>query len=232
MMGAGAGAGAGATGALMSGMFGLAGTGLQGWFAQNEASKARRHMEHMYKHRYQWQMEDMEAAGLNPILMSSGGAPGVPASPSAHGAMGNPLAAMATSARELPRLNAELKRLDKQADQIEAATGRERAQEFYYDQGGWLAVKQQLTQMAQAEQYSANAKYLRTLERQARYMEPYLKLGEEFWGSSPGKVGYWIREAQKILGGVAQGTPLGRRIPSGTVPGKGRPRGYVEGIDR
>ncbi len=30
----------------------------------------------MYKHRYQWQMDDMRKAGLNPILASVGGAPG------------------------------------------------------------------------------------------------------------------------------------------------------------
>lgn len=42
-----------------------------------EESQARQmaHQERMYKHRYQWQMQDMEAAGLNPILSYKQGAP-------------------------------------------------------------------------------------------------------------------------------------------------------------
>lgn len=43
-----------------------------------EAKKQRQFIEKMYKHRYQYQMEDMREAGLNPILSYSQAPPGGP----------------------------------------------------------------------------------------------------------------------------------------------------------
>lgn len=41
-----------------------------------EAQRNREFQQSMYMHRYQWQMEDMRRAGLNPILSYKMGAPG------------------------------------------------------------------------------------------------------------------------------------------------------------
>lgn len=43
--------------------------------AEESQQRQMAHQEHMYRHRYQWQMEDMEKAGLNPILSYKQGAP-------------------------------------------------------------------------------------------------------------------------------------------------------------
>lgn len=54
------------TGAIISGAFGLAG-GLGGSALQQHYNKQN------YQHRFQWMMDDMRRAGLNPILAASGG---------------------------------------------------------------------------------------------------------------------------------------------------------------
>lgn len=46
--------------------------------AVKEAKRQRKWATKQYKHRYQWQMEDMRKAGLNPILMSMSGAGSTP----------------------------------------------------------------------------------------------------------------------------------------------------------
>lgn len=60
------------------GAIGSAGLSAWGASAANEASA--RASKQLYKHRYQWQVEDMRKAGLNPMLSFSQGAP-TPAQP-------------------------------------------------------------------------------------------------------------------------------------------------------
>lgn len=65
----------------IGGLFGLAGSLGQAAFAKKLQEDAQEHQKKMYRHRYQWTMEDMGAAGLNPILAykqgpgSAGGSP-------------------------------------------------------------------------------------------------------------------------------------------------------------
>lgn len=61
-------------GLLGGGLSNLAGSAL----ASHEASKNRDFQERMYKHRYQFQMQDMKAAGLNPMLAMGSSPPGAP----------------------------------------------------------------------------------------------------------------------------------------------------------
>lgn len=74
--------------AAIAGLFGLAGTAI-------DASTAKQQMKfqkHMYRHRYQYQMEDMREAGLNPILAYRQAPPGGPG-----GARTNVAGAMAST---------------------------------------------------------------------------------------------------------------------------------------
>ena len=64
--------------AVIGGAFGLAGSLLQQSSARSQASAAQQFSERAYRNRYQWQMEDMRRAGLNPILAYKQGAPAGP----------------------------------------------------------------------------------------------------------------------------------------------------------
>lgn len=57
-------------------------TFLQAAMNEKQQRRAQRFAKKMYQHRYQYSMEDMRKAGLNPILVASGGLAGSsPASP-------------------------------------------------------------------------------------------------------------------------------------------------------
>lgn len=63
------------TASLAAGIGGAAISGLGSYLSgESSAAAAKR----LYKHRYQWQMQDMRKAGLNPMLSVSQGAPNVP----------------------------------------------------------------------------------------------------------------------------------------------------------
>lgn len=57
---------------------GLIGGAFQQQAGKKAAAKQMAFQQDAYKHRYQWQMQDMRAAGLNPILAYSQGPPGGP----------------------------------------------------------------------------------------------------------------------------------------------------------
>ena len=59
----------------------LAGTALQNAMSKNAQQRAMRFAKKMYQHRYQYTMEDLRRAGLNPVLagqLGGGSAPGAP----------------------------------------------------------------------------------------------------------------------------------------------------------
>lgn len=113
-------------------------TGMSIWSANRANSQARSNIrmqdemqKHNYRHRYQWTMEDMQKAGLNPILAYSqgvgGGVGGVGAAPTAR--------VEASSARgsvrenlEYKMANEQLKLLEKEGYLKDAVTNRELAQ--------------------------------------------------------------------------------------------------------
>lgn len=66
--------------ALAGGAMSAQGAANQNKAAKAESERMREFSRSMYEHRYQWQMEDMRKAGLNPILAYKTGAPGGPGS--------------------------------------------------------------------------------------------------------------------------------------------------------
>lgn len=129
---------AGAASGGLSALGGIAGN----VSAAREAKKQRKFAKHMYKHRYRYSVEDMRAAGINPLLavqggMSVGGAPQGSAA-----AQANPAAALgaatgaggglgkqkeeAKSRRELRSYEKQL--LASQATSAQAAAQNQRAQ--------------------------------------------------------------------------------------------------------
>ena len=87
----------------------------------------QKHQERMYKHRHQWQVSDLRAAGLNPILSAdqgTGAMPGQGATPSIQGMDLAGSVERATSAEEKGK-GAKLK--DKQRDLADAQIGESNA---------------------------------------------------------------------------------------------------------
>lgn len=61
-------AGAGGIGAAVQGVTDVASSAASAALSLKLAKDARDHSINVYQHRYQWQMDDMRLAGLNPIL--------------------------------------------------------------------------------------------------------------------------------------------------------------------
>lgn len=97
-----------AVGAAIGGAFDTAGAALQ--TSANKAAQLRqfRFAERMYKNRYQFTMEDMESAGLNPILAYQQGAGSTPTGVAMAGAP-NIMQGAAASARGLASVSAQVK---------------------------------------------------------------------------------------------------------------------------
>lgn len=93
---------------------GLAGDLIGAGISSAQAGAQRRFQERMYKHRYQYQMEDMQKAGLNPILAAGSQPPGPPA-----GAMG----------KINPRLGSDMRLTDAQARLANSAAALNEAKE-------------------------------------------------------------------------------------------------------
>lgn len=94
--------------------------GQQGWgqlFAKGQAKKAWKRSVHAYKHRYQWTMQDLEKAGLNPILAAGGMTGSSVQAPMASAPVGPSAAA---GAAQLRTARAIAKKAEAEAERIEA----------------------------------------------------------------------------------------------------------------
>ncbi len=103
----------------------LASSGMQAFFNAREGKKARRFAKKMYKKRYQYTVEDMRKAGLNPVLLA-GASPGGVGAPSPAridkprlGEAATAYAAMRLQAAQTKLTMASARKAEVEADAIE-----------------------------------------------------------------------------------------------------------------
>ncbi len=116
-------------------------------FQKHQSNKARRFTREIMQNRHQWEVDDLRAAGLNP-LFSAGGAPSAPGTPTA-GAPAPMKADIVGSAKIGARLGAEVK-------QIKQATAASRQAERVGIEQERLVKAQERTEGFEAERTRAN----------------------------------------------------------------------------
>ena len=103
----------------------LAGTALQNAMSKNAQQRAMRFAKKMYQHRYQYTMQDLRAAGLNPVLagqLGGGSAPGAPSYSAQAPALGS---TAVQQTREAAIAREQLKNLKADRQLKEATTRKE-----------------------------------------------------------------------------------------------------------
>ena len=152
-------------GDLVAGGLGFGGAALQTSANERAQRKAIKAARYNYQHRYQWTMEDMRKAGLNPILAAGRGLGGG-ASAAAYGAPGqpNPLEAAATSARSIGRRIAQQQVEKAQAEiaALEAQKGQYQAGAFHHDQQGKFILDQRVAGVPAADAAQKRAQAAQT----------------------------------------------------------------------
>lgn len=107
--------------AIGQGVTDMAQSGLGAYFTNRETNQAWSRQKAVYTRRYQWMMNDMKKAGLNPILAYQQGPAGgaaVPQSSSPHVQGSNYVA----SAKEAALMGAQLRNIDAQTAKTQAET--------------------------------------------------------------------------------------------------------------
>lgn len=211
-------------GALVSGGASLLGDIGSIFGGRSSAKQQQQEAEHMYKHRYRWMMRDMKAAGLNPILAYQQGAGGMAAP--AMASFPNVFEGVAGTAREYVNRKAEAtlkarqaeaqvqeversksatELIDKQADQVVAAT-----------EGVKAAAERD---RAATERERATAKQVEQETRLRKYDEPLMRADAEFYSSPEGQILRNVERATSSAGALGRGVGAvinaGRRFFSG-----------------
>ena len=150
----------------------------------------------MYMHRYQWQMEDMRRAGLNPILSYKTGAPGGTGGGGGVSPVnvGAPIQAgiqsAISTALAAKRQSQELKNMKEQEN-----TERSK-QQLNYDSAGSARMKRQLDER--------NRQMLEQTIRIRRADEASAKAAERFYSSDIGQImRKWELLRRSAIGGKA-----------------------------
>ena len=105
-------------------MAGIIGAGITSAVSSHEAHKQRQWAEKMMKRAYQYTMQDMRKAGLNPILAYKTGPTNVGGGSMAHTPdFGSAASADVNSAKEIFRTNADVTLKNRQTDQTSANIG-------------------------------------------------------------------------------------------------------------
>ena len=116
---------------------------VQGMFSARQAKSQMRFQRDMYKQRYQFQVEDLKKAGLNPMLAYQQAAPAAPA-----GAMGQMEAPdVVNAARTGMLMKAEKERIDQDIATAKAVESREKEQkQLLYNQSMKAIAEHKLLQ--------------------------------------------------------------------------------------
>ena len=161
-----------------------------------EAERNRQHQTSMYMHRYQWQMEDMRKAGLNPILSYKTGAPGGTGGGGGVSPVnvGAPIQAgiqsAISTALAAKRQSQELKNMKEQEN-----TERSK-QQLNYDSAGSARMKRQLDER--------NRQMLEQTIRIRRADEASARAAERFYSSDIGQIKRkWELLRRSAIGGKA-----------------------------
>ena len=108
-------------GATASGAANISGMMLGFQHAKELQRRANEFSERMARNRYRYSVEDMRAAGLNPLLMAQAG-PGAAPSGAVAGTPGNQLAGLGAAAKEVGEKAIQLRLMRKQAAKVDADT--------------------------------------------------------------------------------------------------------------
>lgn len=129
----------------------LASTIASGLFSARQAKSQMRFQRDMYKQRYQFQVEDLKKAGLNPMLAYTQAPPAAPAG--AMGQMEKP--DLVTAARAGMLMKAEKERIEQDSATAKALELREKEQkDLLYEQKVKTIHERELLQL-QREAYQA-----------------------------------------------------------------------------
>lgn len=167
-------------GGLIGGAFGLGGALLQNSASASAARDQMRFQERMFKNRYQYQMADMRAAGLNPMLSYSSSPPAAPAGamyqpvnvaePAQKGietAVTSGLAAFRLKS-EVQKMEAETKKAQADAVKAEADAGLTRQQTKSEPIRRWL-MESQADQASSAADLTDQNRKVRQIEEQTAW---------------------------------------------------------------
>lgn len=150
-------------GAAIGGGFGLASKGLEAGLNFASAKQAQEFAKKMYTNRFQWMMQDMRKAGLNPILAYREAGPGTPSAsggfqvPDMSGVGQNAIQAAMTVA-QLKNLQEQTRKTSAEADLVEKGVPKAeietelwtRAKDLFdkainwFDQGGSAKVQEEM----------------------------------------------------------------------------------------
>jgi hypothetical protein len=120
--------------AAIGGIAQLAGGAYQNMASRREAKRNRKFQERMARHAYRYAMEDMEKAGLNPMLAFSQGGAATPSGSMAT--MANPMDNVVNSAKSAMTAKQSLKNMEMQEDLMSTQAHKASAEERYWRNKG------------------------------------------------------------------------------------------------
>lgn len=165
-----------------------------------EARRDRQFQAHMYRHRHQYEVEDLRAAGLNPIL-SAGGSPATPG-----GAMAQQqdiVTPAVNSAMAARRLQADVDHIEQSASNIAAQEQTERKRKMTE------VVKQDLMRMDQLQrradielkksQIDVNSSTAAQIRRQSMALDEELKKLRHFGKTRETGYGQFLMDLENFM---------------------------------
>lgn len=162
-------------GGLIGGVMGLIGGRLSDNSAKDEAGRGRGFTREQMQNRHQWEVADLRAAGLNPILSATGGAPSMGASPTAPIIdKSKAMAIGASTALAAKRVKEEIKNIKADTKKKKAetattdATGAKITQQFRIDRAS------EASSAIERKWYSTKmGKFYKAIDIQGRSLNPF-----------------------------------------------------------